>query len=408
MKQFSHSKLQVYERCPLQYKFQYLTNLKAKHENTVEAFMGSRVHETLELLYRDLLKTKLNSLADLLKFYDEIWRVEWNDEIVIGNKEFTKKHYFDLGVKCIKNYYEKYQPFNQDQTLGIEKKINLKWGESEMTGYVDRLSREKKGVYAVHDYKTGSMMDQDHADKDRQLALYSIAVKQTFKEAKKVKLIWHYVAYGEDVISQRTDQELKELKENILELITEINRAEKEDNFPAQETKCDWCGFWDYCPKKKHLSKVEKLPKNQYLKDSGVKLANKYIELSDRKSVINKRAKTEVISIQNEMEKVEEAILAYAGKHEIETLQGSEMQVIINREKGYFFPTKSSDPEKYSIIEVLLKGTKYWELASSINGAKLELLLAEDKLDKKLQQKIIELMPLEESISISVKKKKTK
>ena len=265
--------------------------------------MGSCVHGTMELLYRDLKKTKLNSLADLLKFYDELWRVGWNDEIVINNKEFTKKHYFDLGIKCIKNYYEKYQPLDQDQTLGVEKKINLKWGDVEIIGYVDRLSREKKGVYAVHDYKTGSMMEQEHADKDRQLALYSIAIKQTFKEAKKVKLIWHYVAYGEDVISERTDKELSGLKQDILRIIAEINQAEKDDSFPAKETKCEWCGFWDYCPKKKHLSRVEKLPQNQYLKDSGVKLANKYIELAEKKSLINKRAKTEAQVVQKEMEK---------------------------------------------------------------------------------------------------------
>ena len=34
--------------------------------------------------------------------------------------------------------------------------------------------------------------------------------------------------------------------------------------------------------KKKHLNKVEKLPVNKYLKDSGVKLANKYIELANK------------------------------------------------------------------------------------------------------------------------------
>jgi len=408
MKQFSHSKLQTYERCPLQYKFQYLTNLKAKHENTVEAFMGSRVHGALELLYRDLLKTKLNSLEDLLLFYDETWRVEWNDEIVINNKDFTKKHYFDLGVKCIKNYYEKYYPFDQDQTLGIEDKINLKWGEVEIVGYIDRLSREKKGIYAVHDYKTGSLMDQEYADKDRQLALYSIAVKQSFKEAKTVKLVWHYVAYGEDVVSQRSGKELKELKQSILKLTAEISLAEKEDNFPAKETRCEWCGFWDYCPKKKHLNKVKNLPKNQYLKDSGVKLANKYIELAEKKSVINRQTKTEIMAIQEEMEKVEEAVLNYAEKHEIEALQGSEMQIVINREKGYIFPTKSSDLEKYEELENLLKETKYWEPASSINGTKLEQLLEEDAIDKKLKKKILALMPLEESVSISIRKNNAK
>jgi putative RecB family exonuclease len=405
MQQFSHSKLQTYERCPLQYKFQYLTNLKPEQEDTIEAFVGSRVHETLELLYRDLLKTKLNSLVALLKFYDEIWRVEWTDEIVINDKNFNKKHYFNLGKKCIENYYKKYYPFDQDQTIGVEKKINLKWGDIELIGYIDRLARDKKGVYSIHDYKTGAIMEQKYADEDRQLALYSIAIKESFKEAKEVKLMWHFVAYGEDVISSRTDKELSGLKSKILALIEEINLAEKEDNFPAKENKCEWCGYWQYCPKKKHLFKVEKLPKNKYLKDSGVKLAKKYIELGQQKAEINKRVRTEVEVIKQEMEKIEEAILKYAEQHKVDVLEGGESLVAVNKKKDYSFPTKTADIEKYNELENLLKKSKYWSDVSSVNATKVSQLLEDNKIDNKLKMQIIALVPLEESISLSVRKK---
>lgn len=189
MKQFSHSKLQVYERCPLQYKFKYIDKLAEEGGETINAFMGSRVHDTLELLYRDLLKTKLNSLDDLFKFYEETWRVEWKDSIEIDDANYNKEHYFNLGKKCIENYYNQYAPFDRDQTIGIEKNIKLKWGDYEITGYIDRLAREGKGSYSVHDYKTGSPMDQEYADKDRQLALYSIAVKEGYKEVKEVNLV---------------------------------------------------------------------------------------------------------------------------------------------------------------------------------------------------------------------------
>lgn len=405
MKQFSHSKLSTFERCPLSFKLQYLTNLKPEREENVEAFMGSRVHDTLELLYRDLLKTKLNTLEDLTKFYDETWRVEWNDEIVINNKNFNKEHYYNLGKKCIKNYYDKYHPFEQDQTLGLEKSISLKWDDYAIVGYIDRLAREKKGIYAIHDYKTGSMMEQKYADSDRQLALYSIAVKQNYKEAKEVKLIWHYVAYGEDVVSQRSDKELKELKQNILELIAEINRSEKEDNFPAKETKCEWCGFWEHCPKKKHLFKVKELPLNEYLKDSGVKLAKKYIELVDKRSAINRQARTEATLIEEEMIKVEEAIIKYGEQHKLETLDSDERLVVINKTVDYAIPTKSSDSERYNKLESLLKGTPYWPEISSVNSTKLSQLLADDMLDEKLKKKIIELAPPEYGTKLSVRKK---
>ena len=56
------------------------------------------------------------------------------------------------------------------------------------------------------------------------------------------------------------------------------------------------------------------------------------------------------------------------------------------------------------MLENLLKGTKYWESVSSISGAKIEQLLEEGQIDKKLEKKIVELAPLKESVSISIRK----
>lgn len=212
------------------------------------------------------------------------------------------------------------------------------------------------------------------------------------------------MAIGEDVVSKRTDKQLQKLKNNILELIKEINYAEEKDNFPALETKCDWCGFWQHCPKKKHLFRLEKLPKNEYLKESGVKLANKYIALARKKSEINKQAKTEAAVIEEEMEKVEEAILRYAEKHQLETLQRENSLVAINKTKDYSFPTKTGSPERYGELESLLKKTKYWDDVSTINSTKLEQLLENDALEDKLKKEIIKLAPLEEKVSLSVRK----
>ncbi len=42
--------------------------------------MGSRVHEALEKLYRDLKVTKLNTLEEILDFYRQDWEKNWNEE----------------------------------------------------------------------------------------------------------------------------------------------------------------------------------------------------------------------------------------------------------------------------------------------------------------------------------------
>jgi hypothetical protein len=247
-------------------------------------------------------------------------------------------------------------------------------------------------------------MDQEYADKDRQLALYSMWVKQNFKQAKEIKLIWHYVGVGEDVESKRTDKQLQELKQEILEEVADINRAEAEDDFPAIENKCEWCGYWQYCPLKKHLYEVKQLPENEYLKEDGVQLAKKYIELIALKSNINKEADTKKTEIDIEMEKVREAILKYAEEKKVEVLDGGEKVVAINKKTGYIIPTKTGDSEKYSELEGLLKDTKYWAKISTVNSTKLTQLLESEELNEELKKKIIALAPFEEGISLSVKK----
>ncbi len=406
MKQFSHSKLQVYERCPLQFKYKYIDRLKpAEESTTIEAFMGGKVHETMEFLYKGIIKTKINTLERLLEFYEEAWRKEWEDSIAINNEEFTKEHYFELGKKCIANYYQKYYPFDQDQTLGVEKNILLNWGKYQITGFIDRLARSKRGHYSVHDYKTGVMMAQEYADQDRQLALYSLAVKQMFREAKKVRLIWHYVAFGEDVISERTDRQLAQLKTETLQLIEEINRAEKENDFPAKETKCDWCGFWEHCPKKKHLFRVAKLPANKYLKDSGVKLAKKYIQFVSRRAEINRKAREKAWIIDQEIERLEEVIFQYVHNNQLEVLDGGSHLVCIKKNHDFDFPRKSMEPEAYRQLEALLQKTQDWADLSEVSFGKVKKSLEEGALDQKLVKKILKIAPPVETESISIRKK---
>ncbi|MDP2766040.1 MAG: PD-(D/E)XK nuclease family protein [Candidatus Methanoperedens sp.] len=66
---YSHSRLSAFENCPLQYRLRYVDKIKPDEALTIEAFMGSRVHEALEKLYKDLRLSKTNTLEELLSFY---------------------------------------------------------------------------------------------------------------------------------------------------------------------------------------------------------------------------------------------------------------------------------------------------------------------------------------------------
>ena len=138
MPTYSHSQLSTYETCPHQYKLSYIDKIKVETEG-IEAFMGSRVHDALEKLYRDLKVTKLNTLEEILDYYRQDWEKNWNEEMIqIIRKDYTAEDYRSLGEKCITEYYKRYYPFDQGKTLGLEENIYFPLDEEK--GYWIRVS----------------------------------------------------------------------------------------------------------------------------------------------------------------------------------------------------------------------------------------------------------------------------
>jgi len=76
---YSHSRLSCHEQCPQKYKFQYTDKIKIEVKESIEVYLGRRVHETLENLYRNIQYRKLNTLEELLGFLCDKWNRNWNN-----------------------------------------------------------------------------------------------------------------------------------------------------------------------------------------------------------------------------------------------------------------------------------------------------------------------------------------
>src|SRR5258708_274374 len=211
---YSNSRIETFEKCPRKYKFRYVDNIKVDSEG-IEAFVGKRVHESLEKLYRDLKLDKFNSLEDLLAFYESIWEKNWHGKVTVVREGFTPANYFATGQRCITDYYKRYTPFNQGKTVGLEERIELKLHDGDklysVQGYIDRLTwLPQEETYEIHDYKTSSSLPtQEDADQDRQLALYQLGISQRWPDAKKVRLVWHYLAFDKQLVSTRSPSDRK-------------------------------------------------------------------------------------------------------------------------------------------------------------------------------------------------------
>lgn len=250
---FSHSRLSSFETCPLQYRLRYVDQVDIERRETVEAFVGRRVHETLEHLHGRILDGVVLSRQELLTHLHNIWYREWHDQILIVRPEMTQKDYLDFAERCVSNYHRSNRPFNKDQTVEIEMAVVFDLDQErdiQIKGYIDRLARLAPGHYEIHDYKTTRRFPkQENVDRDRQLAFYHMGIERMMADAKQIKLIWHFLAHNRKVTSRRTPEQLRQLKDQTLELIDHIDQATARGDFPANRTRlCDWCDYRAMCP----------------------------------------------------------------------------------------------------------------------------------------------------------------
>jgi putative RecB family exonuclease len=251
MPTYSHSRLSSFERCPLKYKYAYVEKIQLEEQpETVEAFMGKRVHEALCKLYESRIMSKNISLDELLAYYDGIWQKNWSDGILIVKKGQSAQDYQDKGKSCIAGYYRRYHPFDDSRTVGLEQMINFDIEGYKLIGYIDRLSQKPDGKYEIHDYKTsGKLPALQYFDDDRQLALYQIGVEKMRKDAEHVDLVWHFLVHDREMRSRRDRARLDRLKSSVVSTIKQIESAEAEDRFPAVKSElCRWCEYQSICP----------------------------------------------------------------------------------------------------------------------------------------------------------------
>ncbi len=353
---YSHSRLSTFEQCPLKYRLRYIDKAEPEFKQTVEAFLGSVVHNVLEEVYNNLKFQKVMTLQETLDIFNKQWKEGWSDDIKIIREGFDEENYRKMGIKFLTDYHARFYPFDQERHISCEERVIIKFGENDkyqLQGYIDRLSSDASGTYYVHDYKTAnSFPHQDKADDDRQLALYSIAVKDFYRDCKKVKLVWHYLAFDKDVISERDDSELEELKRKVAAIIDEIESAKEYP--PRQSALCGWCEFRHLCPNFKHLYRIENMLDNEHMSDDGVSLANKYSKLKAKEAEVKK-----------ELDKVSEAIYNLGEKEGISCLYGDEDVIRIWSKECVKFPPKSDPiiPE----LKKLLKGINRFDEVAMID-----------------------------------------
>jgi putative RecB family exonuclease len=374
MATYSHSRVSTFEQCPRKYKFQYIDKETPEIDNTIEAFMGDMVHQSLEDLYKKKKFKQRVSKASLIKFYRDVWEKEYTEDVKVVKEGLTADNYKKMGEKFLSDYYETYKPFEQLTILGLETQDRMTLPDGNQWHVrIDKFACDSQGNYYVMDYKTNSRMkDQEEADSDRQLAMYSFWVKDKFQDAKSVKLVWHMLAFNKEVVSERTPEQLEKLQQEVVERIKEIENAKE---FPTNVTAlCNYCGFRHLCPSFKHKLELEvKEEVKEFKEDEGVKIVDRFSEV---------RAKLK--ELQDEEDKLKEELIEFAKQKGLDVVYGSNMKASVKNYKKVVLPE-----EKEELIQ-LIKKKGLWEEFAMLNYSKFNAQGRKGDLDKDIM-KVVEL-----------------
>lgn len=390
MASWSHSKLAAFEQCPLKFKFAYIDRLE-RREVSVERFLGSCVHKTLERLFTDVLMAKAPSLEELLDHFREGWEEGWHDVIRIRRKGYDRAHYRALGERCVLNFYRRHHPFDDATTLCTEERLTFALDDEEhyrFQGYADRIARRPDGNYEIHDYKTSLRLpSQESIDKDRQLALYEIGLRRRWPDVGEVHLIWHYVALDRMMISHRTPEELEGVRELTIAL---IDRIEDADDYPPDEGPlCPWCEYDDVCPCRQHLVETKQLPSEERTLEEGVRLVDAWVDLTAMKRESVER-----------LEALQEEIISYAERKGIDSLFGSTHRIRLRRRQGVGLPAQGQAERE--TLEQCLREAEKWDEVTQLSGPRLRRALEQGEWDEELRQRILEYATLKENVSLSL------
>ena len=222
----SYSRINTFNNCSKQYKFQYLDNIPIENKNIAEV-------TSLGILYHKIF-------AELTGGLDEN-QVREICHRVVGEENITYETMKQM-EEVVVNWYN---PFDFDNVFAKEHKIQFTLMSHIFTGYLDRIDKFDDKAYEIIDYKTGNYEYRDYDLKNSlQFDIYSFALFTIYKP-DVIRMTYDNVQMKTKVHAQTTIDELPIIRNR---LATFIRRIENATSFPATlGNHCLYCPFKDKC-----------------------------------------------------------------------------------------------------------------------------------------------------------------
>ncbi len=297
---FSASAINSYIDCSLQFYFKYIAGIKALEsveEDVSHAALGTILHRTVELLYKNQILQKKSNRVEKSDFkalraevetcmeqaFAEQYRTQEQTNFVTEGNQIIIKEVVINYVRKILNADEAYAPFEianleDDKSFvhEIEFEVNGKLMKTMLAGTIDRTDT-KNGTVRVIDYKTGTVTKTFKAFSDLfgketkfrnknvvQIFLYGYLYKKKFSEHLRVQPAIYNVRemHSSDFnpnIAQKIGRDSLEITPETFDLLLPdylANLADKisdifHPDIPFQQAEnhdvCEYCDYKNIC-----------------------------------------------------------------------------------------------------------------------------------------------------------------
>jgi len=242
----SPSKISSFKDCALAFRFSAIDRLP--EPPSLPALRGTLVHSALERLFAlpapsRTVDAALGELATA--------SVELRADPEFADLDLDDAAEAELAVdaeRLVRNYFLLDDP-TAVNPIGIELRLQVRAGDLNLVGIIDRLDLDADGELVVTDYKTGRAPNERYEQgRLGGVHFYSLLCEELFgRRPARVQLL--HLQEPLIITSFPTDQSTRGLRMKVGAIWQAVEKACAAEDFrPKPGPLCQWCNFRSYCP----------------------------------------------------------------------------------------------------------------------------------------------------------------
>jgi putative RecB family exonuclease len=234
----SFSRIDTYQRCPLQFRFSYVDRLPGEPAPALS--FGTSVHAALEAFY-DRKLPECPSEEELLQhLYDG-----WDQSGFVGLDRDEQLAHYRHAQAVLRRYHARVRD-SYRLPAATEAWFELPVeDEAVVVGSIDRVDVDDDGDLHVVDYKTNrSVKDRARVARSLQLSLYALACRHLYGRLPRTVSL-DFVVAGVEVRVGVDELDLARAHRAVLDTARAVRAGAYE---PTPSRLCDWCDHRALCP----------------------------------------------------------------------------------------------------------------------------------------------------------------